>query len=69
MAIENQTETTPTDVETNELLQTIDTVQESANFEVMPDGSAPFRPKQDKKKQLELLAKLKKKFPGSNDID
>ena len=40
MAIENQTETTPTDVETSELLQTIDTVQESANFEVMPDGSA-----------------------------
>ena len=29
----------------------------------------PFRPKQDKKKQLELLAKLKKKYPGSNDID
>ena len=29
----------------------------------------PFRRKQDKKKQLELLAKLKKKYPGSNDID
>ena len=32
-------------------------------------AGSEFDSSDDKKKQLELLAKLKKKYPGSNDID